>query len=570
MSRRKKKLSIPALKKWLSATTGYYQRKFEKSWTGWRRWLRELLRIRESNLSLSGRDQRKLPAAVSYLNPIFWAIQSGAFLLRFLQTRQFLHFLTGLPAVLGILSPVLLELWMVPTEQQLLVRARAAFRTTVQAKDYLRAEFFLRQLTVLQPEDPEHVLQKAVLLAEQGDELRAWQTAGALMNDSGYLPAGEWLAERRFRSFAAGEIPDDDDWDGLDKTLQWILGRQPENARALFMRATGLMMRNENSRARAVLRNLLTLPRGGFAQAYFSLAEVEMALGHPQDAKAAADVAAQQMLKNYSSKNLVLQDFARLIRALLLAHRELEAATLVIEAAESNLAQAAELNDILLQTYLFHCARLRTQSVRSDAEVAILLDRITRAILISPADPRVTEELVAVSGVREMSDSLLETQLNAALAAGVSPGTVHFILGTREMSKSPPNIKEAMVHFELAQQHLPGMPGLLNNIADAMADQPEADMEQALAMVSQAVKYLPDQPAVYDTRGKILLRLGRTLEAIADFERALSDRQNPEKVHEHLAKAWEQAGNSQKAAIHRAMVDELRKTNVAKPAVSGN
>jgi predicted Zn-dependent protease len=89
-------------------------------------------------------------------------------------------------------------------------------------------------------------------------------------------------------------------------------------------------------------------------------------------------------------------------------------------------------------------------------------------------------------------------------------------------------------------------------------------------MVSQAVKYLPDQPAVYDTRGKILLRLGRTLEAIADFERGLSDRQNPEKVHEHLAKAWEQAGNSQKAAIHRAMVDELRKTNVAKPAVSGN
>ncbi|MFN9037120.1 MAG: hypothetical protein ACK5YO_12550, partial [Planctomyces sp.] len=94
--------------------------------------------------------------------------------------------------------------------------------------------------------------------------------------------------------------------------------------------------------------------------------------------------------------------------------------------------------------------------------------------------------------------------------------------------------------------------------------------DQALAMVNQAVKYLPDQPAVYDTRGKILLRLGRTFEAIADFERALPDRQNPDKVHEHLAKAWEQAGNSQKAAIHRAMVDELRNKNAARSATDGN
>ncbi|MFM7835122.1 MAG: tetratricopeptide repeat protein, partial [Planctomycetaceae bacterium] len=105
------------------------------------------------------------------------------------------------------------------------------------------------------------------------------------------------------------------------------------------------------------------------------------------------------------------------------------------------------------------------------------------------------------------------------------------------------------------------MPGLLNNIADAMSDQPEADLERAMDLVNQALKYLPDQPAVYDTRGKILLRQGKTLEAIADFERALSDRQNPDKVHEHLAKAWEQAGNPQKAAIHRAIVEELQKQN---------
>lgn len=561
MSRRRKKFSIPALKKWLSTTFGYYQRKLGKSWAGWKRWFREVLRIRESSQSLSGSDQRKLPAGLSYINPIFWAIQSFAFLLRFLQTRQFLHFLTGLPAVLGVFSPVLLELWLVPTEQQLLLRARAAFRIQLQAKEYQRAEFFLRQLAVLQPEEPDHVLQKAVLLAEQGEEDRAWQTATAVMRQSGYLKAGEWLAERRFRRFAAEKLPDDQSWEGLDATLQWILSRNPEHSRSLFMRATGLMMRGENTLARTVLRSLIRQPKGGFAEAYFSLAEVETSLGNTADAQAAADAAAQQMLQNSSNKPFVLEEFVRLVRALLLAQRELDAATLIIEAAESNSGHREELKDLLLQTYLYHCARLRTQPVRSDTDVAMLLDQITRAINLSPSDPRVTDELALTGGVRELSDERLQQQLEAALVAGVSPGTVHFILGTRELSKSPANIASAMEHFEISNQHAPGMPGLLNNVADVMVEQPEADMEQALVMVEQALKYLPDEPAIYDTRGKILLRQGKVVEAIADFERALSDRQNLHKVHEHLAKAWEAAGNLPKAEIHRAMVEQLRKSD---------
>ena len=66
MSRRRKKFSIPAVKKWFSATAGYYQRKYAKTWASWRRWTRELLRLRDSNQSLGAEDRRKLPAGLSY------------------------------------------------------------------------------------------------------------------------------------------------------------------------------------------------------------------------------------------------------------------------------------------------------------------------------------------------------------------------------------------------------------------------------------------------------------------------------------------------------------------------
>lgn len=570
MSRRRKKFSIPAVRKWLSATAGYYQRKYTKSLTNWRRWFRELLRLRDSQQSVGAEDRRKLPAALSYINPIFWVLQSGAFVLRFLQTRQFLDFLAGLPALAGVLSPLMMEIWVVPTEQQQVARARAACRACTQAENYEQADFFLRQLAALQPGEPDHLLQQCLVQSALGHSEKARRVALSLMQDRGYMPGAEWLADQYFKEFAAQAIPSEESWDVLERVLDWILARQPDHIRASFMRATGLMVRGEYSRAQIVLRKLVSQPRGSFGQALFSLAEVELNLGNDAESLSAADQAAGLLLQAYTRDELVLEDFVRLMRCLVLAHREPEAVQLITEAAGVHPELTNELRDLMLQVYVAHSQRLRLQKVRAAEDVGLALDLITRAIAISPADARVTEELVALCGIREMTDTAIEQQLNAALAAGISPGTVHFILGTREMSKDPPNTAEAMVHFDLSQQHLPGMPGLLNNIADAMADQPEADMEQALAMVNQALKYLPDQPAVYDTRGKILLRLGRTLEAIADFERALPDRQNPDRVHEHLAKAWEQAGNSQKAAIHRAMVDELRKRNVAKPAAGGN
>jgi regulator of sirC expression with transglutaminase-like and TPR domain len=104
------------------------------------------------------------------------------------------------------------------------------------------------------------------------------------------------------------------------------------------------------------------------------------------------------------------------------------------------------------------------------------------------------------------------------------------------------------------------MPGLLNNMADAIAESETPNLPQALNLVEQALKMLPNQPHVHDTRGKIYLRMGEPLKAIADLEIALQAAELRPAAHAKLAEAYLLLGDQRQHAYHKAMVDSLRKT----------
>jgi len=248
----------------------------------------------------------------------------------------------------------------------------------------------------------------------------------------------------------------------------------------------------------------------------------------------------------------------QVIRALVLAQKESDAARQINEVALKHPELVESLRPLLVEVYVAHSSRLRQLTARSSEDLAIAIDCIAKAMEIAPESAVVTDELVALAGMRDLSDELLDQQLQTALNAGVSPGLVHFILGTRAMSATPPNIESAMQHFALTETHNPGMPGLLNNLADAICEQPDGNLEQALTLVNQAIKFLPDQPRVFDTRGKIYLRQKEWLKAIADFEKSLADEDLRLLAHERLAAAYEGLGNASQAEFHRGMAKVLR------------
>jgi tetratricopeptide (TPR) repeat protein len=89
-----------------------------------------------------------------------------------------------------------------------------------------------------------------------------------------------------------------------------------------------------------------------------------------------------------------------------------------------------------------------------------------------------------------------------------------------------------------------------NNLACAMLQKKEPPLEEAFAAVSKALELEPDDFRFRETRGEILLQLGRWQEAVTDLEYAINGLPNTPAIHRRLAKAYELLGNRELAAFH--------------------
>jgi tetratricopeptide (TPR) repeat protein len=88
-----------------------------------------------------------------------------------------------------------------------------------------------------------------------------------------------------------------------------------------------------------------------------------------------------------------------------------------------------------------------------------------------------------------------------------------------------------------------------NNLAYVLAGKGK-DVPEALGMINQAIKIVGPVPELLDTRGVVALALGKTPDAIADFQRAIAE--NPSGMKQfHLALAQMAAGD--RAAARRAL-----------------
>ena len=120
--------------------------------------------------------------------------------------------------------------------------------------------------------------------------------------------------------------------------------------------------------------------------------------------------------------------------------------------------------------------RLRLNSDRSQGDFFKALELLGKGLALSPQNPRLLEELSYLGCSAEVDADLLEQKLTQAMDSGVSPGIVHFIKGTRDLLKDPPDVDAALAHFRLSEQHSQSYAGLLNNLAHAMSISEEGDM----------------------------------------------------------------------------------------------
>lgn len=557
---RTRAFSLPKLRKTLLLRWAIHKRRLEALSKSFSRITRTIFQPRESEVAVSRDDRRRMPSGLNYINPVFWIVQAFTSVVRYVQSRTYGSIIRGLPAVSGFIFPVALSLWIAPSFDSELQQAYSRLSRAQTAEDLALADFYARKVCAMLPDESAAWMRLAVVRDLQGKSAEAEQLAIDKGVKRGYVPAAEWLADRRFAAVVGNPNPDPQLEQELVEGLKWIIARRDADVRANFMLGTYLLYRSQLLEARPVLQHLISLPKGNFPEALYSLAVVEGQLGDEEASRTAAGLAADGFLKRDALKEFRVESFMQLVRSLLIARRETEAVQLIQQKNLELPAFQNQFRQLTGEVFASWSKRLRTSAGRSSEDIQKALTAISQAVIAAPSSPMVTKELVELAGVSDISDEALDEHLRTALDAGVSPGVIHFILGTRCISRNPPDIEAGLQHLKIADTHNPGMPGLLNNMADAIVESQKPDLTQALTLVEQALKLLPNQPHVHDTRGKIFLRMGDPLKAISDFELALQAEELRPTAHAKLAEAYHALGDSKQAAYHNAMVDSLAKT----------
>ena len=86
-----------------------------------------------------------------------------------------------------------------------------------------------------------------------------------------------------------------------------------------------------------------------------------------------------------------------------------------------------------------------------------------------------------------------------------------------------------------------------------LSQPPHADLPRALGLANVAVEREPSNVNYRDTRGRILLSIGRWQEALADLEAVLTKAPATDGLHAALAEVYEKLGVQALAEEHKRL-----------------
>ncbi|MEY3459370.1 MAG: hypothetical protein RL215_2527 [Planctomycetota bacterium] len=505
---------------------------------------------------------------VAMFNPVFWFLQFGSFLLRYFSSRGVINLFMSTPALCGLIAPVVLRVWVAPDLDSQVARAANRMGYYRDNKDYVQAEFHSRILCALKPEDDVAFFRRAEILDLMERPQEARELLSNLAVQRSYLPAWLLICQRDLTAVinSKSEAVDDPLAGALEANLQLLIGRFPQTNQGRLMLGMLYMHQNRAVESLAIFEAVTKGSTDRLPEAWYFQALLQQQLGRDSDARASAAIAADRLLLRNSERPATAADHLQAIRALVLAGRESEAVQLV----ESRLrltktdTERASWSSLKGEVCAAWSQRLRTRPNATAADVARSVQVLFEGVRSAPGQPLVLDELSRLAISNRISGDEIQGYLQIALDSGVSPGLVHFILGTRAATAVPPDLVKADEHFQLALAHDAAFPGLLNNLADMIAGTPDGNFEEAMKLADQALRLLPGQPEIHDTRGKLLLKLGQPMKAIAEFEQALREPAIRADVYSSMAAAWRTLGDSAKAADCESTAEALRTAKLTK------
>lgn len=174
------------------------------------------------------------------------------------------------------------------------------------------------------------------------------------------------------------------------------------------------------------------------------------------------------------------------------------------------------------------------------------------------------------SGLKQSGSTELAVKLHAALRSGGSSADadkfgdswlkehaedLQFRLYLAEAANARKDYSEASKHYRVLMSAQPNNPAILNNLAWVSAQNKDP---QAIAYAEKAYELAPDQPAIIDTLGELLLEGGTdTARALELLQKASSLAPKDTQIRLHLAKALVKAGKKDEAKKELAELAKL-------------
>ncbi len=504
-----------------------------------------LVRLAE-RLNLDG----VLVLSAKLLRPVWLPIASLlGFVNAWLATRRSRELLLATPALVLALPFALVAVkGAMLGNGDIAERYKIAVRDAAEAGDFEKVELYERKLAQLGIDTRRTDYRTALKLADDGDLQDAYERMQRLApaDKPGYAAAHLWIAQR----LLAGEISADPTTDSADdRQASLALAEQHlDQLEALDMSSSGLALlrayvlalTEREQDAIAALEPYAREPGPAAVMRMRLLAQVRdlkaareqarVVLGMTasrkwRDAATADDfeswALAAELLADVDQLDTSLQGWVRAFpddpkpKILLSKHRREEAIRLLSAPTTAPEKTAGVIADAV---------RLGAPGAWTTATVARIvqqragsryLQRVWEVLMESPDTP----------------ESLVSVMATSAAAEG--------------------DITHARAAFQRLVEGEEATPVVWNNYAWTLLQEPDPDPQQALEAVGRALKAAPNDFRFRETRGQVMIALGRWADAISDLEYALNGLPDATDVHRSLAAAYEATAQPQLADIHR-------------------
>ncbi len=498
----------------------------------------------------------KLPAKVAIiaLRILAYPFQlagKGVFLLgmglvEYCRSRQTKPLLWGLPALLVLASSAyLVTASQSSTQSQLAQKYKKAAQAAVTSSQWQLAVLLLERCIELGSRDKEVLFDLAVASEKTGNEDRKRLVLEALAPESfaSHAKAHLWKA---MSILNAGNVSTEQARNA-ELHLKHTLSLEPENQIAhaylgelyfaldLMPAAIEHLRQTDRTNTGFRLKLAKALLRTGDKLTAESVAEEivrslkDEVLNDPQNVQIWLDLAeAHTLLGQFEAASRILQD------ALVLHDQP-------------------KLRDALSMTWILWSDQLVTAEPPNYEGAFELL---AGGFVNTPNESLLFDRMLKV--LKSKSDATTEAEefLTQNIVKGVAPGLSHLILGTYLFEVNRP--EEAGIHLDQAFKLLPNGPIVANNLAWYLVRTEPGDPERALKIIELVISNFPHDVEYQDTRGHILIHLGKFQEGIRDLEKSLTTLGSRKSTHEGLAKAYEGLGLNDLAARHQEIATRPR------------